>query len=47
MTIPFQAEVAIPEVVILEKVLDFGEVRYGNTGSMFMTLKNEWNNVCS
>jgi hypothetical protein len=37
----FSAEISIPEVRVIEDELDFGEVRYGNTGSIYMTLQNE------
>ena len=38
MKMNFSAEVSIPDVRIMEDELDFGEVRYGNTGSIYMTL---------
>jgi len=40
LKIPFYAEVSIPDVYIKEDDFNFGEIRYGNSGKLEMTLVN-------
>ena len=41
LKIPFGAEVSVPDVRILEEDFNFGEIRYGNSGKLDMTLIND------
>ncbi len=39
--IPFSAQTSIPSVFIKEPEFNFGDIRYGNTGTHPMTITNE------
>jgi len=41
LKIPFNAIVSIPNVYIVEDIIDFGDIRYGNKGTINITLRND------